>query len=339
MAQMTLLSFANLTCRFGQTFVMTDLLNEVIFPAFFEEGLERQYGQSSYFFRNVGLVDIEIDDNKFPQLTIYGRLIKNTVLTRTQIYTPEFGLVPSEGFLESAPSSFFALDLNNHKLMFAPETPSAPSLSNFATTLQSFARRQLESYIRAQHAVLQNTPEPKSFRQLREEFPRPDVQVTPLASEGTVTSFIETFNVLNRVQFKLLSTNAELPQGDNFKRIREMKDAARADTTSVIHEAKKGLNKAEITREATEAAQSGNQKILLRGLAEDGTVLRGNNEDLKMQVPFVDPPENLAQRATSAVRAFFNQITAGRLKPDMGTVPTQQLENAREKFGDRIEHS
>jgi hypothetical protein len=337
MARITLLSFANLTCRFGHSFVMTDLLQEVILPAFFDEQLQRKYGQSSYFFRNVGIVDVTADTIEAPQLTIYGRLIKDTVVSRSQVYTAEHGLVASEASLESAPSAFFALDLNNHKLMFAPEVPFAPTMKTFATTLQSFARRQLEAYIQAQHGALQNTAEPKSFRQLREEFPRPDVQVTPLASEGNVTSFIEAFSLLSRVEFKLLNTNIEIAQGDNFKRIREMKDSARSNTTRLIHESKTGLNKEEITREAIEAALSGNQKVLLKGLAEDGSVLRGNNDDLKLQVQFLDPPESLAQRAIAAVRAFFIQVGAGRLKPDTGTVPVRQLEEAREKLNGRSE--
>lgn len=163
------------------------------------------------------------------------------------------------------------------------------------------------------------------------------VQVTPLASEGNVTSFIEAFSILNRVEFKLLSTNIEIAQGDNFRLIREMKDTARADTTRLIHESKKGLNKQEITREATDAALGGNQKVLLRGLAEDGSVLKGNNDDLRLQVQFLDPPENLARRAVACVRAFFAQVAAGRLKPDSGSIPVRQLGEARENLGDKLE--
>ena len=337
MPRTTLLSFANLTCRFGQLFVMTDLLQEVILPAFFNEQLQRNYGESSYFFRNVGIIDVAAEGIEANQLTIYGRLIKDTVVSRSQVYSAEHGLVANEASLDSAPSAFFALDLNNHKLMYAPEVPGAPTIKTFATTLQSFARGQLETYIRAQHAALKITDQPKSFRQLREEYPRPDVQVTPLASEGNVTSFIETFSILNRVEFRLLSTNVEVAQGNNFRRIREMKNAARADTTRLVHESKKGLNKEEITQEATEAALGGNQKVLLRGLAEDGSVLTGNNDDLSLQVQFLDPPLDLALRAVACVRAFFVQVAAGRLKPDLGSIPVQQLEKTREDLGDRLQ--
>ncbi len=337
MARPATFSFANLTCRFGHVFVLTDLLEEVVLPAFFDESLVRRHGFSSYFFRNVGMVDIAVEDTHEQQLTIYGRLIKNTLLTRTQVYVQNEGLVADEESLESAPSSFFAFNFNNHKLIFQPETPYAPTLGNFATTIQSFVGRELDAYIRAQHAALKQTSEPKSFRQLREEYPAPEVDLTALASAGNVTSFIETFSVLERVEFKLLNTNAELAQGDNFARIRAMKDNASADTTRLIHESKKGLNKTEITREATDAAQGGNQKVSLRGLGEDGSLLRGDNENLKLQVQVPDAPENLIERAAAAVRTYFTQVLSGRLKPDTGTAPIAKLEAVRKAQSGRIE--
>jgi hypothetical protein len=337
MARIPTFSFANLTCRFGETFVLTDLLQEVVLPAFFTESHTRRHGFSSYLLRNVGVADVSVDGLDTPQLTIYGRLIKNTLLIRTQVYSPEAGLVADEGWIESAPSSFFALDLNNHKLIFQEETQSAPTLGNFAATLESFIRRELDSYIRALHALSQQTEEPKTFRQLRDEFPPPEVEITPLATAGTVSSFIEAFSILERAEFKLLSTNLETPQGNNFELIRAMKDGARADTTRLIHENKKGLNKEEITREATEAAESGNQKVLLRGLGEDGAVLKGSNEDLKLQVRIPDLPDNLLERAAVAVRTYLAQVFSGRLRPDNGAPPMAKLNPVKEALGERVE--
>jgi hypothetical protein len=44
------LSFANLTCRFGERFVLIDLAKEVIYPAFFDRSYSRKYGPTAYFF-------------------------------------------------------------------------------------------------------------------------------------------------------------------------------------------------------------------------------------------------------------------------------------------------
>ena len=337
MARTTYLSFGNLTCRFGDVAVMMDFAQEIVLPALFNEQYERRHGLTTYFFRNVGLADIAVDGAEENQLTIYGRIIKNTVLTRTQVYSREEGLVADEGSLESAPSAFFALDLNNHKLMFLPETPFAPTMPNFASTLQSFVRRETDSYVRAQHTALQVSGQSKSFRELRETYPPADVVVTPLAGEANVADFIATFSLLERVEFKFLSTNAEIQQDDNFRRIRAMKDGVQATTTRLVHENKKGLNKVAVTEEAAAAAVGGNQKVLLKGLGEDGAVLKGNNDDLKLQVAMTDAPESLFSRAVAVVRSYANQVTSGRLKPDAGRPPQEKLTAIRESLGDRIE--
>ena len=117
MARVPSIVFANLTCRFGDKYVLLDLASEIALPAFTDNSLRRNYSNTSYFFLNVGIVEIEIDGITDPQLTIYGRIVKDTVLIRSQIYLAESGLIPDEDSIQSSPSSFFALDLNNHKLV------------------------------------------------------------------------------------------------------------------------------------------------------------------------------------------------------------------------------
>ena len=148
MAKVAALSFANLTCRFGDRFVLLDLAEAVIFPAFFMRDHKRVFGNTSYFFRDIGMDAFEVEGVERPQLTIYGRLIKDTVVKRVQVYSEEMGLVPDIATMESAPSMFFALDLDNHKLMYLPEVAGAPTAAQFAHTLQDFARKELASYIR-----------------------------------------------------------------------------------------------------------------------------------------------------------------------------------------------
>jgi hypothetical protein len=337
MARPLYLSFANLTCRFGDDLVLMDLIEEIVIPALFNENFERRHGFSSFFFRDIGFADVAVEGTEETQLTIYGRFIKNTLLMRTQTYSREHGLVTDEAAIESAPSAFFALDLNNHKLMFLPETPFAPTLSNFAATLQTLLRQQHDTFIRALHAVSADSVEPLSYRQIREKFPRPNVTVTPLASEGNVASFIATFYKLERVEFQFLSTNAEIQQDQNFRMIRAMKDGVHAEKTKLVHENKKGLDKDAVTEEATAAALGGNQKVLLRGSGEDGAIMRGSNDNLKLQVVVTDPPESLFARAVFAVQSYATQVLSGRLKPDVSTPPTEKLAIVREKLGGRIE--
>ena len=83
------------------------------------------------------------------QLTIYGRLIKDTIVKRVQFYSEEDGLVHEVATMPNAPSLFFALDFDNHKLIYLPEVAGAPNAAQFALTLQDFARKECNNYIRA----------------------------------------------------------------------------------------------------------------------------------------------------------------------------------------------
>jgi hypothetical protein len=323
------LSFANLTCWFGERFVLVDLAKEVIYPAFFDEAYRRVYGPTAYFFRDVGMAAIEIDGVERPQLTIYGRLIKDTVVTRTQVYSPDIGLVSDIASMPSAPSAFFALDIDNHKLMYLPETSGAPTVNQFALTLQSFARKRLASYIRELSKASKTTDEPKSIAELMLDYPEPIVEATHLSGDSNVDSFVERFSKIVRVDFQLRNTNAEFNRAEDFRRIREMKDDVLADRTTLVHENKAGLKKVAVIEEVKVAAAGGNQTIHLKGLGEDGAALTGSNDDLKLEISFPNPPENRFQRAVEMVRSYFKQVNASHLRPDVGTPNIEKLAELR----------
>jgi len=323
------LSFANLTCRFGERFVLIDLAKEVIYQAFFDETYSRVYGPTAYFFRDVGMAAIEIEGLERPHLTIYGRLIKDTVVTRTQVYSPATGLVSDVASMPSAPSAFFALDLDNHKLMYLPETSAAPTVNQFALTLESFARKRLASYIRELSRASKTSDEPKSLAELMIEYPLPIVEATHLSGDSNIDNFVERFSKIIRVDFQLKNTNAEFNRAEDFRRIREMKDDVLADRTTLMHENKAGLKKTAVAEEVKVAAAGGNQTINLKGLGEDGAVLNGSNDDLKLEISFPNPPENRFRRAVEMVRSYFTQVDAGNLRPDVGTPNLEKLAELR----------
>src|SRR5687767_8238987 len=127
----TRVSFANLICTFGNKGLLEYAESSVI-PAFTDPTLNRRYGtHTSYFFHDVSLLRIEQPGEPVPLLCVYGKFVHNTMLRRTQVYRPAQGLAPDVAEMESAPSAFFVLILNNHKLAYAHETPFAPSIKRF----------------------------------------------------------------------------------------------------------------------------------------------------------------------------------------------------------------
>lgn len=82
------LEIANLIVRFGNKFVLNDLLSEVVLPAFFSNTL-REYGETAYFFHEPEFKYLEKDN--IDSLALICRFVKDTVLRRHQIYSPTDG--------------------------------------------------------------------------------------------------------------------------------------------------------------------------------------------------------------------------------------------------------
>jgi hypothetical protein len=332
-------SFANLTCRFGDDLVLLDLANEVLLPAIFNPTYRRKRGLSSFLIRNTGFLNVDVEGQEEPQLTIFGRLIKDTTLIRTQIFTEEAGLQENEGFLESAPSSFFALDINNHKLVFLPETPFAPTVAQFATTLQKFVRQEHAAYVRALYEASKNSDRPEDLLSIMRRIPPPDVKATPMASDSNVEEFVETFSKITRLEFKLLNTNAEFQRDATFRTLRALKEEVHADVTRLVHDSSEGLDKEAVTEEVKLAAAGGNQRVTLTGLGDDGARFKGSNEDFRLQVAITELPATLAERAVLLVRTYFRQVAQGRLKPDENPAKPEKLAAIRENLDGSAERN
>ncbi|MGA3134012.1 MAG: hypothetical protein ABSD59_24890 [Terracidiphilus sp.] len=328
--------FANVTCRFGGKYILLDLAEEIAIPAFTDSSLKRRYGPTSYFFIDVGILDVSVEDAEEPQLTIYGRFVKDTVLTRSQTYSLETGLVPDDGSLASAPSSFFALDLNNHKLAYLPETSYAPSIAVFASTVQTFMRRKHIAFVRALYELSKTTDQPISLTSLFEEYPAPDVDATPMANKASITEFLNAFSTLTHLEFRILQTNAEISRQETFRALQAMKNDISATSTKLIHDSKDGLNIRVATEEINASAAAGNQKVVLAGQAEDGTQLRGSNDSFKLRVAADDAPAAPTAKAAYMVKEYFKQVKNGLLRPDLSEGESQKITKIRENLGGSI---
>jgi hypothetical protein len=305
------ISFVNLICRFGDKFVLLDLANEIVLPSFADSKLSRKYGETTYIFQGVDFVEVSgAEGARVPLLVVYGRLIRDTLLTRDQIYTPEGGLERRPGSLPSAPSSFFALILNNHKLMYVPETSQAPSLGMFHATLQYFLGIKYREHINARFQGLRSGPAPMSKKQLYHEIPHPVVEVVPLASKESIEEFLRTFERIKRLEFKILPTNQEWQMGSTFEAIRQMRQSLDARDTKLVHQNPAGLDRQKVAEQINEAAATGNSEVELTGTTPEGNRVKGNNRDFSLQVPAAALPEkdiDKAVRLVSLYKDFFEQ--------------------------------
>jgi len=336
MTRIPTVSFANLICRFGDVYVLLDFASEVVLPAFADPNLKRPYGSTNYFFFDTKLSEFENPDPdaQVPLMVLYGQFIKDTILTRTQVFSPDVGLVTDEESIPSAPSAFFALILNNHKLVYLPETSHAPSLGTFGSTVQYFLRVKHREYINALYEQARHGEEPKTKKALYAEIPTPEIEVLPLASRASIEQFLGAFDKLTRLEFRILDTNQELQMLGTYQQLRLMKEAVHAQNTRLTHSSTTGLDKDQAIEQVHASAATGNQAVQMAGTAHDGTKLCGDNNNFQLRVPCDQLSSVPARRAEQMVQLYQRQVEQGILAAD-------QMQDVAEKIKllhERVHH-
>src|SRR4051794_13492940 len=138
---MQMMQVANFICKFGSKNLL-DYLNDVVIPSFTDITLRREHGEAKYFFHKVQLINLDANVSR-PDAVI-GYFVKDTKLRRTQRYVPDHGLIRDTAQLQSSPSAFFMLILNNHKLLYIDETSYTPDLSSMRATINLFLGKKYE---------------------------------------------------------------------------------------------------------------------------------------------------------------------------------------------------
>lgn len=304
------LNIANFICRFGDGKVLLDLAKEIVIPAFLED-LERNYGDNKYFLIDKSLVNI--GDSEKTEVALTGRFVKKGKIGREQVYE-EGKIVKDPQVMDTAPTSFFVLLLSNHKLLYVRETPGAPSIQTFATTIESFIKVKRNDWINSEFERLKETKNKVTKKSLYVEYPPPEVNVVELSSEVTIREFVKKFKVLNSVEVRLVDTNHELDNSALFGDLRNVKNSLGSDSLSIKNEKKGliGLKKERVAKLISGPAEEGNSRINLKGIDSDGDKLSGNNEEFKLSIP-ITLPARVKAAASKMVEIYKKHIESGIL--------------------------
>lgn len=307
--------FANLVCTFGNKGLL-DYAESSVFPAFFDPSLKRTYGDSSYIFLNTTAAVAE-RPGATPFFLVYGRFVYSTKLRRTQVLEGSI-LKADAANIASAPSAFFVLILNNHKLVYVRETPYAPSTEQFAKTLHHFVSAKHRMFLDTEYERLRTAGEPTTRKQLSILHPYPELQVVPLSNPSTIDAFISRFSVLSQIEFRVLKPNQETQASLVFEGLQELRRNINSNRTIVTHFNKDGLDKEAAAVQIQDAAASGNEKVRLVGKDEAGNKLRGTNDDIKLEMS-ISLPDSDPAKADTLARSYEALVESGALSPDHPT--------------------
>lgn len=283
-------AFANFICRFGDDKVLLDYAENIVIPAFTKDTYVRSYGKRThYHFFEVELLNMA-QDGEPPMLVLAGQFVKETELTRHQVFDEKRGLIKDEQSMRSSPSAFFVLILNNHRLIYFPETPHAPDLNAFRVTAENFLRRQHEEFIKALYDGSREAELPPTKKSLFEAHPRPTLEVVHLTGKVGIAQFLRRFENLKRINFRVVKPNDDINAGEILGQVRDLSDALKSTNTKVTASSPDGLDINAAIEAVTEATASGNQDVSVSGVDADGNALSGNNEKFKLSAEIDNIP-------------------------------------------------
>ena len=312
------LEFGNYTLKFGERKVLLDLFDEIVMPSFNERRYIRHLkGKGDYFFLYTKLVVLD-DSKQEPVLGVSGKIIKNTKLKREQIFRPKAGIVEDISELETAPSSTFLLILNTHRLILCKEVHGAPTIQNFQSTSQYCLKKMHKEFIDHKYESAKSARKENpdlnrvTKKKLLEEYPNPELRITPLSDKHTLKSFIDRLEHIDRLSIKLLPTNKEDIDNDDFwsdfgRRREEMNSkSAKVDFSNP----KEGLARDKVYEQASSASGLGNSEIKLKGHDSEGDTIRGSNDDFILTVELDDLPKNAELAANIKYSQFKHLVNA-----------------------------
>nr|WP_314545739.1 hypothetical protein [uncultured Massilia sp.] len=303
------LNLANFTCTFGDKFLLLDMFDQVVLPAF-QGKLTRTYGNASYFLHGVKLIKYGDEE-----LVIAGRLIKDTTVERDQ-FIDAGSLVKDRQVLKSSPSSFFALILSNHKLLYVRENVGAPPISAFEATIAKFLNDCYKVWLRSIYDTTNENGRKVTWSQLYALYPPPNLDVLPMGTEESVAAYVEKFRTINLVEVKLSETNHELDNNKLFADIRKVKENVGASNVALRSQKSGdvGLDKGGITKLIAEQAEGGNARITIRGKSLAGDKMTAQNESFNIALPIQTVPEETIPATTLVRAALTAQVKQGFIR-------------------------
>ena len=322
----TKIEFANFVCTFGDSGSngLLSRFTEVVWPAFKSRAFVRKLKQGTIFFIDSEIVKVTDEDGQSWTI-LCGRIVKDTMLVREQVFRDQ--LIQDHKELRNSPSSLFFIFLENHRLMYVREVVGAPSLLTFGSTCTRIFNdrhkqflRELKKQSRHEHAI---NPKRRilSLAELEEEHPFPLVRVTPLTDKGDLQQFIEKFERVERLSIKLLPTNHEEINNDQFwKKLDGIGHEVGSNPQVIFHDKKKkGLSPDVVVEQAASASEFGNAAISIRGTDLAGGVLKGNNTDFTHAVPAPEISRKIAVAAKTVANAFKQSLKSGLIKVPSAT--------------------
>lgn len=321
---------ANVVINFGDKGLVESLKGNVL-PVIKNESLPGRGEVREYRF--LGIKVGEITGNMLPVL--YGRIVKiMTIEAEQELDEKTVELVQSSKQIPSAPSSFFVINLVNHRMAYLGETKRSPTLRDFEYCISRLLRKDhMRRFNKRRSEILveedrQRIPKGKrtEYRQrILIDVPVPDIRVTPLPAQQEIDKKMKAFALLQTITVKPMKTNNELPDenAEFLKKYAEQQTRVGASSSKLeLKNGKDGLRKAEAEK-LVKAASDGNYKVTMTGTASNGNQISGDLDQLsiklKERIPDRESDTERASRLLGKMNEAFDAgyVFASKLTNDL----------------------
>lgn len=301
------MAIANFTCRFGDKKVLLDLFHEIIYPAFFDSP-PRSYAKNSFYLFDLEFLDV--GRGKFSEPVIAGQFVRDMGLTRSHVLRNN-KLIPDKNSMESATSARFVLILSSHTLLYVADTPHAPPLGLFRSTIQHHLTASWKKFIKAESKKQRKAN--KNGETLREialklakEVPPPELNLIELPSSISIQQFLAKFKEIDRVEYKINDTNHSIDFSPFISSLRDQKNVTESKQIVVVES--KPKNRSALTQQLDAITRDGNVDAKISGKATTGGKISGSNENFKMSAPLTEVPSQMKKFIRAAYSKFAELV-------------------------------
>lgn len=302
-------NFANLSIKFGDK----DLLDyiDVVSKAFLMDTNIRNTRSGNYFFLDAKIMR---SDPKDPMTTVIaGHFVKNTTLTREQLFKDD-ELVTDHAQIQTSPSAYFVLFLADHRLAYAPETKSAPTLKNFEAAVSLFVKRSFKMFEDEIYYQKKSIDAKYTRSSFYKEHDAPIISVVPQTSRQDIDAFINRFQVINKITVHVVKRNQDIDGENIFEQLLEQTEPL--GPTSAKYEVrggKEGLNIEESKEFVADTTEGGYEDVSIQGKDASGATLNGTNDTFKLAVK-ADLPPSPEARVNKLSEIYKKQKDLGNIK-------------------------
>lgn len=193
----------------------------------------RSAKKNKFYITDVNLIKLpKINDIEGP-FAVIGKHVKRTILDIMPDYSAENGFFGDHSTAPSAPYSTFLIFLNNHRIVYIQNSPGAPNIRSFSSTISHI----ITTYVSTQRSEVidllkLHNPNTKggyywenahyeTIKEFKEKYldisyPYPETNIVAIESEKLVENTFKNISTIQSVDFKFYKPNNDPLNFDNF---------------------------------------------------------------------------------------------------------------------------